>query len=79
MCLFLYDAECFDSAEHRTSSMFFRVDQCFDFVTVNAKNITLHKYTVQNGRSKFRAILEIVGSSALNPSQNSLNNFKNKS
>ena len=67
----------FDSAVHRVSSVVFRVDQYFDFI-ISAENTTLHKYTVQNGRKMFRAILEIVGSSVLIPSQNSLDNFKNK-
>ena len=55
--------------------MFSRVAQYFDFIVINAENTTLHKYTVQNGRSMFRAISEIVGNSVLIPSQYSLNDF----
>ena len=65
----------FDTAGQAACSMFFRVDQYFDFIIVSAENTTLHKYIAQNVRSIFRAISEIVGNPVLVPSQKSINWF----
>ena len=65
----------FDSAVHRVSSVFFRVDQYFDFIIVNAMDTTSHKCVVQSGRNIFAASSEIVGHYVLIPSQNPLSNF----
>ena len=35
-------------------STLFRVDEYFDFISINAKNTASHKCMVQNGRSRFR-------------------------
>lgn len=56
-------------------SSFLSIDQYFRLVIFNAENSTLLKHIMQNGRSVFRAISEIVGNSILIPSQNSLNNL----
>lgn len=59
----------FVTAGHRE---LFKIDQCRDFIIVNAENSTLHKYIVQNSRSTFRAISDVLGHPDLIPSQNSL-------
>lgn len=51
--------------EHRTSSVFFKVNSYFDFIVINAENASSHKPIVQDGRSTFWAISEIVGNSFL--------------
>lgn len=45
--------------------MLFGVDGYFDFTVVSTKNSISHTYVVQNERSMFRAILEIIGNSVL--------------
>lgn len=65
-------------AERGTASTFFRVDCYFDFITVNAENITSYK-NLQNGRRVKRSIVrvtsEIAGNSVLILSQNLFNIF----
>jgi hypothetical protein len=63
----------FDTAGYRASTVFFGVDWYFDFIIVSTENVTLHKHIVQNNRSMFRDMLEILGNSTLIPSQNSSN------
>lgn len=47
----------------------------FYFVTVTSESAILHKYTVTNGKSMFRIILEPTRNSILMPRQRSLNGF----
>lgn len=49
-------ARVFDTAGYGIFSAFFGLDQYFDFIMSIA-----HKYILQNDRSKFRAVSEIVG------------------
>lgn len=49
----------FDTTQYIVSSKFIRVDQYFNFIIVNPKNINLHKSIEQNGRGMFWAISEI--------------------
>jgi hypothetical protein len=51
----------FDTAGRRDSSNSFRVDWYFDFIIVNAEDITLYKYTVKKSRSICRAISVVIG------------------
>lgn len=46
----------FDTAAYGIFPAFFRFGQYFDFIMSIA-----HKYILQNDRSKFRAVSEIVG------------------
>ena len=52
-------------------STLFRVDEYFDFISINAKNTASHKCIVTNDTRKFRTISETVGNSALIPNQHS--------
>jgi hypothetical protein len=52
-----------------------RVDWYFDFITVNAENLTSLRHRVQNGRSMVRGISNFAGNSVVLPSQNSSNDF----
>jgi hypothetical protein len=54
---------------------FFRVDQYFYFKLILAGKFALHKYIIQNGRSVFGAISEMVGNSVLIPNQNVFSGF----
>lgn len=55
--------------------MFFRVNQYFDFIIVNAENTTSHKCIIQNDRSMLRAPFKTIGNSVLIIGQNSCNDF----
>ena len=66
----------FDTAGQSASSALLRVDQYFDFIITNAGNAASHKDLIQKGRSMFKGISGIVGSSVLIASQTSfLMNF----
>ena len=54
----------FDGSGHWASSAFSRVDGYFDVPIISAENITAHEY-LQNGKSLFGLISEIVGNSVL--------------
>ena len=60
----------FDTVVLIASSMFLYINWYFDFIIINVENDASSKYVVQNGRSLFRAISEIVGNSILIKHQN---------
>lgn len=41
--------------------MIFTIGQYLNFTTINAENATFYTYVIQNDRSKFRAVPEIIG------------------
>lgn len=63
----------FDIVRQR-SSMFFRVNQYFDYFVINAEQTTWHKFVSQNGSTMHGAISKWL-ESFLIPSQNPFNAF----
>lgn len=69
----------FDITACKASSVFFRVDWCFDFVLINAENTALHKYVGWNAKvclELFKNLLEILPPSHANFNVIFLNKLK---
>lgn len=50
----------FGTLGQKASSAFLTVDWHFDFMTINAKNATLHQYLEQSGKSLCRTMSETI-------------------
>lgn len=59
----------------RTSSIFFRIHQYFDFIIINAMNAISFKHTLQDGRRMFSNISDTIENNVLTWSQNSFDNL----
>lgn len=77
-CLFPIKSKILTHSRIRTSSVFFIIEQHFDFIIVSIKNALCNSKVIPNGRSLLKVISEIIGNFGVILSPNLFNKCLNK-